>query len=323
MIGSWYCYSTLAPLNKCGFSTRALSLLADGHAIPFEFNYTLEELNARYAADSLLPLVALPGFQPKLGLSLYEGRLRFAEAKSKYILKWQPPEAGEFATDWAANEHLTMQIAAQVFKIVTAPNACLELLDGEHAYLTRRFDYQGRQRIHVEDFCQLSGRSPATHGVNYKVKCSYEEAAAMFKRHCATYRMEALRFFKRVLFNLFVGNHHAHLKNLSVMRSFSGDIVLAPAYDLHCSALHFPDQPCLAMPLFKEEEAPAQFYQRDDLIAFGLRIGLEKYQIAEELRRLDLATAKLEPLVRHSFLSPNAKKRYLQLLSQHKRAILR
>jgi serine/threonine-protein kinase HipA len=43
-------------------------------------------------------------------------------------------------TDVPANEHLTMQIAGQLFGIAVPPNACVELSDGEPAYLVKRFD---------------------------------------------------------------------------------------------------------------------------------------------------------------------------------------
>ena len=327
MIGPFYCHSLLEPLSKRGFCHKALTQLADGHPMPWQLNYSLDELYARYDAANCA-CVALPGLQPKLGLSLHDGTLRFAEEKSKYILKWQPRAAGAFATDVAANEHLTMQLAAQVFKIVTAPNACITLLDDHFAYLTRRFDYQGRQRIHIEDLCQLGERNPYTHGPDYKVKSSYEEAAELLKRYCSGYRLEALRFFKRVLFNIVVGNGHAHLKNISAMRLFSGLYMLAPAYDLMNTALHHPDQPPLAMPLFKDGYTTPTFqqrghYSRADIVEFGHRIGLENYQITEELRRLDLSKDKIERLVKRSFLTPKAQKRYLQILTLRKRQLLR
>lgn len=39
-----------------------------------------------------------------------------------------------------ANEHLTMQLAAQVYGIETAANTVCFFKDGEMAYLTKRFD---------------------------------------------------------------------------------------------------------------------------------------------------------------------------------------
>jgi serine/threonine-protein kinase HipA len=39
-----------------------------------------------------------------------------------------------------ANEHLTMQIAAQVYQIQTAENGMVFFRNDEPAYLTKRFD---------------------------------------------------------------------------------------------------------------------------------------------------------------------------------------
>jgi serine/threonine-protein kinase HipA len=39
-----------------------------------------------------------------------------------------------------ANEHLTMQIARQVYGIETAENALIFFKDGAPAYITKRFD---------------------------------------------------------------------------------------------------------------------------------------------------------------------------------------
>jgi serine/threonine-protein kinase HipA len=45
-----------------------------------------------------------------------------------------------------ANEHLTMQIARQVFGIETAENALIFFQNGEQAYITKRFEiYTGKQ----------------------------------------------------------------------------------------------------------------------------------------------------------------------------------
>lgn len=73
-----------------------------------------------------------------------------------------------------ANEHLTMQIARQVYGISTAENALIFFSDGEPAYITRRFDVApDGTKIKQEDFAALWNRSGATHGRNFKYTGDY------------------------------------------------------------------------------------------------------------------------------------------------------
>lgn len=64
--------------------------------------------------------------------------------------------------DIAVNEHLSMQISSQVFKIPTALNGLIEFNDGELAYMTKRFDYsisssqQEIIKIDQNDFASVS-----------------------------------------------------------------------------------------------------------------------------------------------------------------------
>ena len=56
-----------------------------------------------------------------------------------------------------ANEHLTMQIAAQVFKLPAAKNALIFFNDGMPAYITKRFDVkEDGSRCLKEDFASLA-----------------------------------------------------------------------------------------------------------------------------------------------------------------------
>jgi hypothetical protein len=80
-----------------------------------------------------------------------------------------------FKHDIPANEHLSMQLASQLFGIATAVNAVIRFADGELAYITRRFDRRNQVKIGQEDFCQLSNRTEETADRNYKYNGSYTE----------------------------------------------------------------------------------------------------------------------------------------------------
>lgn len=132
-----------------------------------------------------------------------------------------------------ANEHLTMQIASQVYGIETAENALVFFQNGEPAYLTKRFDVdEHNQKKAVEDFAVLAGRSPQTDGEHYKYLGSYLDLFAVMKTYLPIYALESLRLFKLVMFNYLFSNEDAHLKNFSVIETGMGDFRLSPAYDL-------------------------------------------------------------------------------------------
>ena len=72
-------------------------------------------------------------------------RLSHAEERGQYILKPIPRDLKK--VDQAPmNEHLTMQLAEQVFGLLTAANALVFFSDGTPAYLTRRFDWTRNDR---------------------------------------------------------------------------------------------------------------------------------------------------------------------------------
>src|SRR5690606_20686325 len=90
-----------------------------------------------------------------------------------------------------ANEHLTMQIAKQVYGIQTAENGLIFFLDGTPAYITRRFDVKpDGTKWGKEDFATLAGKTTENAGANFKYDYSYEEAAGLIRKFVPTYRIE-------------------------------------------------------------------------------------------------------------------------------------
>ena len=187
--------------------------------------------------------LSISGVQEKYGLVLENNTLRLPEPaeQTKYILKPIPPDlpnAGEIP----ANEHLTMQIAKQVYGIPTAANGLIFFADEEPALLVKRFDFRpDGSKWRQEDFASLSGRTKQTAGPDYKYEGSSEEVAQLIRQHLPTYRVETEKFFRLVLFNYLFSNGDAHLKNFSIIETLDSDFVLSPAYDLICTRLHLTD----------------------------------------------------------------------------------
>ncbi len=175
--------------------------------------------------------MSISGIQTKISLALNDGRLKMVESGGQYILKPRPHGTFERLDMAPLNEHLTMQIARQVFKIEVAANGLVAFADGELAYLVRRLDVQpDGQRSLQEDFAQIAGRSEETHGKNYKYDCSYEEIGEVIRWHVAAYPVDLERYFTLVAFNYLVNNGDAHAKNFSLIRNEeTGEYNLTPA----------------------------------------------------------------------------------------------
>ena len=150
---------------------------------------------------------SISGVQDKVQLRRIRGGFSVVESGGDYILKPVPRNTyAEFAADIPVNESLTMDIASKVFGIKTAEHELVEMKDGEYAYLTRRFDRRGGEKVQQEDFCQLAGRTPETHGENYKYDSSYEELAGLIRRFCPAAAVENPKVFFLILFNYVFAN---------------------------------------------------------------------------------------------------------------------
>ena len=131
-------------------------------------------------------------------------------------------------------EDLTMHLA-KLFKIDTAQHALIRTSTGDLAYITKRFDRANGKKIHVEDLCQLSELL-----TEQKYKSSYERVGKIIKQYTTNSGLDAIKYFRLVLFSFLTGNNDMHLKNFSLMHTDKG-ILFSPAYDLLNVNLIFPD----------------------------------------------------------------------------------
>lgn len=267
--------------------------------------------------------MSISGIQIKHSLKLENNNLVLTEKKGEYILKPVPSGQFENLGQLPANEHLTMQIAAQVYKINTAANALIFFSDDRVAYITKRFDLlPDGNKLLQEDFAQISQRSEETHGKNYKYDFSYEEIAALIKKYVNAYPVEIESYFRIVLFNYLFSNGDAHLKNFSIYRNQSyGDYTLTPFYDLLNTSLHVPGEKDMALELFKDGFETEQFhegskYTKPDFIEFAERIGINKVRFNKIYNKMLDNSSSVENLVSQSFLSDSLKSQYLNTYFQ-------
>lgn len=261
---------------------------------------------------------SISGVQDKVQLKRVRGGFAVVESGGDYILKPVPRNTyAELASDIPANEALTMDIAEKVFRVKTAEHELVEMKDGEYAYLTRRFDRRDGERVQQEDFCQLAGRSPETHGENYKYDASYEELAGLVRRFCPASAVENPKVFFLVLFNYVFANGDAHLKNFSLYRSEQGDYVLTPAYDLLNTAVHFPNEPTatgldfFADGHFTPSYETLGFYSSADFIELGAAFGVMKAEVREMISLFHAHRDEVAQMIETSRLSDEARSRYI------------
>lgn len=270
--------------------------------------------------------ISISGVQEKFSLALSPdepGHLQFVVRAGAYILKPVPPARFAAVQSLPANEHFTMQLARQVFKLPTAACALLHLADGSPAYLTRRFDVQ-TNGLHLaqEDFAQLSQRTEQEYGPNYKYDFSHEGIGALLKHYLPGYYLpEATLFFRLTLFHYLVSNGDAHLKNFSLYRRpETGEYHLTPAYDLLNTSLHVQDGNGLALDLLMGDyETPSfqanAYLAYDDFQELGHRLGLPASRVRRLLLDIVGHEAATEQLLARSFLPVEQREQYAASLA--------
>ncbi|MDE2573456.1 MAG: type II toxin-antitoxin system HipA family toxin [bacterium] len=119
---------------------------------------------------------------------------------------------------------------------------------GKAMYI-KRFDRNGEQRIHIEDFAQIFNQYPA----NKYDNVSY---ANMLSGIWRTMGEEQTReFVRRLVFSVGIGNADMHLKNWSVIYPDGKTPQLAPAYDYVSTIIYIPsDKLALTIARTKEWE---------------------------------------------------------------------
>ncbi len=305
------CLSALTDLPHEGYCRAAQRLLAGGNrAFPHRLSFNRKDV-VEFRMEAAEHM-SISGIQDKISLKLVRGKLVPTEKDGEFILKPIPStDIPRFKADVPASEHLTMQIASQVFGINTAVNACIRFADGELAYITRRFDRRAGVKIGQEDFCQLSNRTAETAGRNYKYDGSCEEVGRILKQHCKAYPVEVEKLFARIVFNYAFSNGDAHLKNFSLYESEFGDYILTPAYDLICTSLHFPDESRTALDLFDAFETESfrqnAFYRRPDFLKLADFYGMAKGRAEQYLDRYAENVDKVLATIERALLSDPAK----------------
>jgi len=98
--------------------------------------------------------------------------------------------------------------------------------EGDHHFMTKRFDRVNGKKLHMQSLGALAHISYQEPGV-----CGYELAAMYMRELGITYK-EIEQFYRRMVFNCLAVNQDDHVKNISFIMDRSGKWMLSPAYDL-------------------------------------------------------------------------------------------
>ena len=273
--------------------------------------------------------ISISGVQEKYSLRQEKNTLVLTETNGTHILKPIPLGRLHRINDLPANEHVSMQMASQVFGVRTADCGMIFFDDGTPAYLTRRFDYKpdAPDKYQLEDFATLMGKTPQREGDNFKYNASYLDVARLIRRYTAATPVVLLDFFRLLVVNYLIANGDAHLKNFSLMETSQGDVVLSPAYDLLCTALHIDDSlMALNSGLYEGDYNERDYYDRGmytgaSFVIFAEKAGIAPALAVQIIDALVRATPRAIELIKRSFLSEEAKEKYLGILQRRRRLL--
>ncbi len=307
------CPGTLAP-GYSTYSQACLNRVFGGkkvsHILPYNSPVADPETHDLFERNRIH--ISISGVQEKFALALEKNKLRLINEKEQgsYILK-PIPGAGRKPDQMPANEHLTMQIARQIYGIETAENALIFFSDGKPAYITKRFDIGKDGKLAQDDFASLAGLTPYTHGDHYKYTGNYLELFTLMKKYVPAYKVEAPKLLKVLLFNYLFSNGDAHYKNFSLLETPFGDYRLSPAYDLLNSRIHINDKDfALDDGLLPRNLAQGKINYQFSILAREAEISDKAFKTTLGLMLSD--SGQIEQLVNASFLDDTTKRNYYQ-----------
>lgn len=228
--------------------------------------------------------ISLAGAQRKLSICIdKDGNplLPLGSSPSTYIVK---PDIQGIEGVWASaiNETFVMSLATQMGLGV----AEVSYQSIARACVIKRYDRQldaiGQiKRLHQLDICQIDGK-PST--------IKYESDGGPTLMRCRELLSQSginaadtKRFIQWLFFNLYVGNHDSHAKNLSIYFP-TGGVRLTPFYDLISTSIYAGLSRTFAFQIGGENQ-PSNINQ-DHIVAMSETLGFKpKYilKIAEEV----------------------------------------
>ena len=307
------CLGCYKKIEKNEYCLSCRKKLFDGKRVPTVLDFDKPKAENMTMYNEHSKRMSISGVQLKYSLKLVGDKLELCETNGQYIIKPIPTaDHLEMMEDAPENEHLTMQIASQIFNIKTAQNALIYFKDGTPAYITKRFDVKGDGTKYIqEDFAQITNRTKETHGESYKYEGSYLEIGELIKKYVPASMIAIENFFKIIVFNYIFSNGDAHLKNFSLIRNDFGEMELSPSYDLMSTIIHTPGERDTALDLFEKDHESDYYatyghYGRTEFIEFAKRLGIVEVRYMRMINEFIENETAVYDLIKNSTLSEKA-----------------
>lgn len=299
-----YCYQSLSTTEVDFHATCSKKIF--GSAIPplLEFN---ENDIVELAEKVIRNRFTITGAQPKLSLEIekkpkeHGSRFTIVGLWGDYILKPATPRFESLPEI----EDLTMHLA-ELSSISVVPHSLVRLTSGELAYLTRRIDRIKKNKLHMEDMCQLTERL-----TEHKYHGSYEQIGKAILRYSQNPGLDSINFIEQVLFSFLTGNADMHLKNFSLLNIPGIGYVLSPAYDHVATALVMPeDDEDMALTLNGKKKK----IKKVDFQEAAGKLGISVRSQENIFKKFQTLLPAWKEFVSISFLTDEMKTKYVELL---------
>ncbi len=304
-----YCYAELNESDFHSACSKKFFGIDKAPVIPYEMSeiYKLGKIVVEKQ-------VTIPGVQSKLSMELdkhikADPKLTIVGLWGNYILK--PPTPHYLSLP--ENEDLTMKLA-EIFRLKTVEHSLIRLKSGELAYVTKRIDREKNNKLHMEDFCQLTERLTED-----KYKGSMELINKTIDKFSSNPGLDKLTLFEIVIFSFLTGNADMHLKNFSLLYK-SKMISLSPVYDILSTRLAIPekDDPDESALTINGKKRKLKL---NDFLKFAETSGLTKKQIENSLNRFKEKLNEAINFIDASFLDNHLKENYIALIEERARRI--
>jgi len=266
--------------------------------------YSLSEMK-ELAKKIVRSQFSLTGVQPKISLGLQKARNekgKLTLMTGEYILK--PPS--ERFKEMPETEDLTMHLAS-IAGIATVPHALIPLASGELAYITRRIDRVKNEKIHMEDFCQLSGLLTED-----KYHSSMERVGKVVRAFSQVPGLDIVNLFELTVFCFITGNNDMHLKNFSLIHE-KGQWHLSPAYDLlNVNLVNPKDDEESALTINGKKKK----LNKKDYDSLAGSYGLTAAQTKNVYQKISSGLSEMKTFIKKSFISAEMRTAYMKMIEK-------
>ncbi|PCK07886.1 MAG: phosphatidylinositol kinase [Alteromonadaceae bacterium] len=200
---------------------------------------------------------SLAGVQMKFSMKEQDGRYNLSQG---VLGDWIIKTPSTKHKDVPVNEFSTMTLASVAgIKVPDIKLVALNKLDNlpqinlpneQFAFAIKRFDRNGEERVHMEDFAQVLVKYPYE---KYN-SANYEQIGKILYQYSGDGLADVQQFARRLLINILLANGDAHLKNWSLLYIDTITPRLSPAYDIVTTSVYIDDERNFALNLGKTKD---------------------------------------------------------------------